>query len=86
MRSAVKLRKRPERAGSRAVRRAPSKTGPSDGPDPTTCTLKPEWIRAVERAHLEYFIADFPERRFPEVRRALLQVLGLPPADERHTG
>lgn len=50
---------------------------------PSPCVLKPEWIRAVERVSLEYFIASLPERRFLEVRRALLHVLGMPLAEER---
>lgn len=54
---------------------------PEDGL-PSTCVLKPEWIRAVERANIEHYIASLPERRFPEVRRALLHVLGLAASDD----
>ncbi len=39
--------------------------------------LKPEWIRAVERSNLGDRLGTFPENRWPEVRAALLQVLGL---------
>jgi mRNA interferase MazF len=52
---------------------------PEDGV-PSICVLKPEWIRAVERSSLEHRIGGLPERRMPEVKRALLHVLGL--ADE----
>jgi len=43
---------------------------------PSECVLKPEWIRAVEREKLGPRIAEFPERRWSEVRQALLEVLG----------
>ncbi len=39
--------------------------------------LKPEWIRAVDRVLIGPFIATLPEQRWPEVREALLLVLGL---------
>jgi mRNA-degrading endonuclease toxin of MazEF toxin-antitoxin module len=51
---------------------------PDDGV-PTACVLKPEWIRAVERTGLGPRIAAFPERRWDEVQRAVLHVLGLAP-------
>ena len=44
---------------------------------PSACVLKPEWIRIVERDYLGPWIATLPEARWPEVRRALLDVLGL---------
>jgi mRNA interferase MazF len=43
---------------------------------PTPCVVKPEWIRIVEREHLGPWIAALPEGRWPEIRRALLDVLG----------
>ncbi len=43
---------------------------------PSSCVLKPEWIRIVERGYLGPWIAALPEARWPEVRRALLDVLG----------
>jgi mRNA interferase MazF len=48
---------------------------PEDGV-PNTCVLKPEWIRSVERRLLGPWITAFPAQRWPEVRAALLQVLG----------
>jgi mRNA interferase MazF len=44
---------------------------------PTTCVLKPEWIRSVERSALGPRIAGFPEQRWGEVERAVVYVLGL---------
>ena len=44
---------------------------------PSPCVLKPEWIRSVERSFLGPWIAAFPRNRWPEVRTALLDVLGL---------
>ena len=44
---------------------------------PFPCTLKPEWIKSVERALLGPRIAAFPALRWAEVRSTLLQVLGL---------
>jgi mRNA interferase MazF len=44
---------------------------------PSPCVLKPEWIRIVERSLLGPAIARLDARRWPEVRRALLDVLGL---------
>jgi mRNA-degrading endonuclease toxin of MazEF toxin-antitoxin module len=44
---------------------------------PSACVVKPEWIRIVERAYLGPWIAALPAARWPEVRRALLDVLGL---------
>ncbi len=49
--------------------------GPPDGL-PSACVLKPEWIRAVDRAQLGPWIASLPPARWPEVQRALLDVLG----------
>jgi mRNA interferase MazF len=49
---------------------------PDDGL-PSACVLKPEWIRIVERSMLGPLVAHFPEHRWPEVRGALLSVLGL---------
>jgi mRNA-degrading endonuclease toxin of MazEF toxin-antitoxin module len=43
---------------------------------PTECVLKPEWIRSVERAHVGPYIASLPDQRWPEIRAALLTVLG----------
>jgi mRNA interferase MazF len=43
---------------------------------PSACVLKPEWIRIVERHYLGPFIASLGEHRWPEVRAALLDVLG----------
>ena len=44
---------------------------------PTSCVLKVEWIRIVERQHLGPTTATLPGARWPEVRAALLNVLGL---------
>ncbi|HSN98056.1 MAG TPA: type II toxin-antitoxin system PemK/MazF family toxin [Candidatus Nanopelagicales bacterium] len=41
------------------------------------CVLKPEWIRAVERVEIDKRIGSLPEGRWPEVRRALMYVLGM---------
>jgi mRNA interferase MazF len=43
---------------------------------PTASVLKPEWIRIVERASIGPQIARLPDARWPEVRAALLRVLG----------
>ncbi len=43
---------------------------------PSPCVVKPEWIRIVERGYLGPWITTLPEGRWPEVRRALLDVLG----------
>jgi mRNA interferase MazF len=51
---------------------------PHDGL-PSVCVLKPEWIRIVERRHVGPLIASLPEARWPEVRAALLEVLGFQP-------
>jgi mRNA interferase MazF len=48
----------------------------SDGM-PSTCVLKPEWIRTVERKYLGPLIASFPDQRWKQVRLALVDVLGL---------
>lgn len=49
---------------------------PEDGL-PTSCVLKPEWVRSVERSLLGPWIASFPESRWSELRHALLEALGL---------
>jgi mRNA interferase MazF len=49
--------------------------GPGDGL-PSSCVLKPEWIRAVERGLLGPRIVGLADDRWPEVERALLDVLG----------
>jgi len=41
--------------------------------------LKPEWIRSVDRTRIGPLIATFPERRWDEVRVAVLDALGLSP-------
>jgi len=41
------------------------------------CVLKPEWLRSVERSSLGARISSFPGARWPEVRDAVLNVLGL---------
>lgn len=46
---------------------------------PTDCVLKPEWIKAVDRASLGPWITAFPSTRWGEVTTALFDVLGLPP-------
>ena len=46
---------------------------------PNSCVMKPEWIRIVERRHIGPLIATLPESRWPEVRSALLDVLGFEP-------
>jgi mRNA interferase MazF len=43
---------------------------------PSECVLKPEWIKAVDRASIGPWIATFPDARWGEVRSALLDVLG----------
>jgi hypothetical protein len=43
---------------------------------------KPEWIRIVERAYLGPWIATIPDARWPEIRAALLDVLGFEPCAE----
>lgn len=43
---------------------------------PSECVLKPEWIRAVEKARLGPLIASFPDGRWNDLQRALLDVLG----------
>lgn len=43
---------------------------------PSSCVLKVEWIRIVDRSHLGPLIATLPERRWEQVKRALLDVLG----------
>jgi hypothetical protein len=49
----------------------------SDEGLPSSCVLKPEWIRIVERVWLGPVIASLPERLWPAVRASLLDVLGL---------
>jgi mRNA interferase MazF len=50
--------------------------GPADGL-PSACVLKPEWIRIVDRVHLGPLIAHLSDARWPEIRNAVLDVLGL---------
>ncbi|MBK6696173.1 MAG: type II toxin-antitoxin system PemK/MazF family toxin [Myxococcales bacterium] len=50
--------------------------GPDDGL-PTPCVLKPEWIRIVERQDVGPVLGRLPDARWPEVRAAILDVLGL---------
>ena len=45
---------------------------------PGECVLKPEWIKAVDRAALGPWITTFPHARWNEVTAALLDVFGLP--------
>ncbi len=52
--------------------------GPADGL-PSPCVLKPEWIRAVDRSLLGPGITELPPARWPDVERALLEVLGFSP-------
>ena len=44
---------------------------------PTSCVLKPEWIKSVNRGLIGPFIASLPPDRWHEVRSALLNILGL---------
>lgn len=44
---------------------------------PSDCVLKPEWIKTVDRGSVGPYIASFPAERWPEVRTAVLDVLGL---------
>lgn len=46
---------------------------------PSPSVLKPEWIRAVDPTELGPRLGHLPEGRWPEVRRALLDVLGFTP-------
>ena len=41
------------------------------------CTLKVEWIRAMDRNSIGAYIATFPDERWREVRVAVVHVLGL---------
>ena len=50
--------------------------GESDGV-PAPCALKPEWIKSIERTAIGPRLATLPAARWPEVRAALLDVLGL---------
>lgn len=43
------------------------------------CVLEPEWIKTVDRGSVGPFITSFPSGRWPEVRSALLDVLGPSP-------
>jgi hypothetical protein len=43
---------------------------------PSPCVLKVEWIRIVDRSHVGPLIATLPERRWEQVKGALLDVLG----------
>jgi len=42
------------------------------------CVLKPEWIKAVDRAAIGPWISTFPYARWTEITTAILDVLGLP--------
>jgi mRNA interferase MazF len=46
---------------------------------PSACVVKPEWIRIVDRASLGPRIATLPAGRWPEIRAALLDILGFEP-------
>jgi mRNA interferase MazF len=46
---------------------------------PSACVVKPEWIRIVDRASLGPLIATLPAGRWPEIRAALLDILGFEP-------
>jgi mRNA interferase MazF len=46
---------------------------------PSECVLKPEWIKAVDRASIGPWIATFPTARWSEVRKAMLDILGFEP-------
>jgi mRNA-degrading endonuclease toxin of MazEF toxin-antitoxin module len=46
---------------------------------PAPCVVKPGWIRIVEHGFLGPWIAALPDARWPEIQRALLDVLGLAP-------
>ena len=52
--------------------------GQADGL-PSVCVLKPEWIRIVDRVHVGPLIARLPDTHWPEIRSAVLDVLGLAP-------
>ena len=44
---------------------------------PGPCTLKPEWIKSVDRTLIGPWIARLNDNRWDEVRKALLSALGL---------
>ena len=46
---------------------------------PSACVVKPEWIRIVDRTSLGPLIATLPAARWPEIRAALLDILGFEP-------
>lgn len=46
---------------------------------PTPCVVKVEWIRIVDRSSVGPLIAMLPPGRWPEIRAALLDVLGFDP-------
>jgi mRNA interferase MazF len=48
---------------------------PADGM-PSACVLKPEWIRAVERAGIGPLVATLPPARWPAIERAIQLALG----------
>ncbi len=39
--------------------------------------LKPEWIRVVPTAEIGPWICSFPQQRWPDVRHAVIEALGL---------
>ena len=46
---------------------------------PSACVLKPEWIRIVDRSSLGPLVATLPIARWPEIKAALLDILGFDP-------
>jgi mRNA-degrading endonuclease toxin of MazEF toxin-antitoxin module len=50
--------------------------GAADGL-PSACVLKLEWIRIVDRAHVGPLIARLDDKRWPEIREAVVDLLGL---------
>jgi mRNA interferase MazF len=50
--------------------------GEADGV-PAPCTLKPEWIKSVDRTAIGPRLGALQPSKWPEVRAALLDVLGL---------
>jgi mRNA-degrading endonuclease toxin of MazEF toxin-antitoxin module len=46
---------------------------------PTPCVVKPEWIRIVDRSSLGPLVVTLPPDRWPEIRAALLDILGFDP-------
>lgn len=44
---------------------------------PGPCVLKPEWIRSVRREQLGPWLAQLPIEKWPEVKRVVIDVMGL---------